>query len=173
MLQTWVKPHFQWMFPTLDNEMQGTRKLHIIHNNLCRNQIIYINSGLKNVKVVFAVVMQLKQHTEKKKKKKNLDRIPTHDLCYQVLCQVLWLYVWVCGSKSVTIQMGDIEQYFAVHVALFIMLCKVVLTFESEDEIFKGALYRYWLEVNAMAPRLSLYKVRNCLRIKRNPKIMV
>ena len=42
-----------------------------------------------------------------------------------------------------TIQMGDIEQYFAVHVAPFIMLCKVVLTFESEDEIFKGALSRY------------------------------
>ena len=36
-------------------------------------------------------------------------------------------------SYSVTIQMKAIEQYFPV--VLFIMLCKVVLTFESVDEI--------------------------------------
>ena len=34
---------------------------------------------------------------------------------------------------GVTIQMKVIEQYFPV--VLFIMLCKVVLTFESVDEI--------------------------------------
>ena len=37
--------------------------------------------------------------------------------------------------SSVTIQMKAIEQYFPV--VLFIMLCKVVLTFESVDEILK------------------------------------
>ena len=38
-------------------------------------------------------------------------------------------------SLSVTIQMKATEQYFPV--ALFIMLYKVFLTFESEDEILK------------------------------------
>ena len=38
-------------------------------------------------------------------------------------------------SSSVTIQMKATEQYFPV--VLFIMLCKVVLTFESVDEILK------------------------------------
>ena len=38
-------------------------------------------------------------------------------------------------SKSVTIQMKPTEQYFPV--VLFIMLYKVVLTFESMDEIPK------------------------------------
>ena len=38
-------------------------------------------------------------------------------------------------SLSVTIQMKATEQYFPV--VLFIMLYKVVLTFESVDEIFK------------------------------------
>ena len=37
--------------------------------------------------------------------------------------------------QSVSIQMKTTEQYFSV--ALFIMLQKVVLTFESVDEIFK------------------------------------
>ena len=37
--------------------------------------------------------------------------------------------------KSVTIQMKATEQYFSV--LLFIMLYKVVLTFESVDEILK------------------------------------
>ena len=36
-------------------------------------------------------------------------------------------------SYSVTIQMKTTEQYFPV--VLFIMLCKVVLTLESVDEI--------------------------------------
>ena len=39
------------------------------------------------------------------------------------------------ASRSVTIQMKAIEQYF--HVVLFIMLYKVVLTFQSVDEILK------------------------------------
>ena len=38
-------------------------------------------------------------------------------------------------SLSVTIQMKATEQYF--HVVLFIMLYKVVLTFDSVDEILK------------------------------------
>ena len=38
-------------------------------------------------------------------------------------------------SQSVTIYMKATEQYFSV--VLFIMLCKVVLTFESVDEILK------------------------------------
>ena len=42
----------------------------------------------------------------------------------------LWL-----KSLSVTIQMKATEQYFPV--VLFIMLYKVVLTFESVDEILK------------------------------------
>ena len=37
------------------------------------------------------------------------------------------------NSQSVTIQMKATEQH--LHVALFIMLQKVVLTFESVDEI--------------------------------------
>ena len=36
-------------------------------------------------------------------------------------------------SHGVTIQMKATEQYFPV--VLFIMLCKVILTFESVDEI--------------------------------------
>ena len=38
-------------------------------------------------------------------------------------------------SQSVTIQMKAIRQYFSV--VLFIMLYKVILTFESVDEILK------------------------------------
>jgi len=38
-------------------------------------------------------------------------------------------------SSSVTIQMKSTKQYFAA--MLFIVLCKVVLTFESVDEILK------------------------------------
>ena len=38
-------------------------------------------------------------------------------------------------SQSVTIQIKATEQYFPV--ALFIMLYKVILTFESVDEILK------------------------------------
>ena len=38
-------------------------------------------------------------------------------------------------SLSVTIQMKTIKQYFAV--ILFIMLYKIVLTFESVDEILQ------------------------------------
>ena len=38
-------------------------------------------------------------------------------------------------SLSVTIQINTIEQYFPV--VLFIMLCNVVLTFQSLDEILK------------------------------------
>ena len=42
--------------------------------------------------------------------------------------------LWI-KSSSVTIQMKATEQYFPV--VLFIKLYKVVLTFESVDEIFK------------------------------------
>ena len=42
--------------------------------------------------------------------------------------------MWI-KSKSVTIQMKAIKQYFPM--VLFIMLYKVVLTFESVDEILK------------------------------------
>ena len=38
-------------------------------------------------------------------------------------------------SESVTIQMKAIEQYFLV--VLFIMMCKVVPTFASGDEILR------------------------------------
>ena len=38
-------------------------------------------------------------------------------------------------SQSVAIQMKATEQYFPE--VLFIMLCKVILTFESVDEILK------------------------------------
>ena len=38
-------------------------------------------------------------------------------------------------SYGVTIQMKATEQYF--HMVLFIMLYKVILTFESVDEILK------------------------------------
>ena len=38
-------------------------------------------------------------------------------------------------SASVTIQMKATEQY--IPAVLFIMLCKMVLTFESVDEILK------------------------------------
>ena len=44
------------------------------------------------------------------------------------------LSLWM-KSRSVTIQMKATEQYFPV--VLFIMLYKVVLAFESVDEIFK------------------------------------
>ena len=44
------------------------------------------------------------------------------------------LSLWM-KSLSATIQMKSIEQYFPV--VLFIMLYKVVLTFESVDEILK------------------------------------
>ena len=41
------------------------------------------------------------------------------------------------GQKlsSVTIQMKATEQYFLIPVVLFIMLCKVVLPFETKDKI--------------------------------------
>ena len=50
---------------------------------------------------------------------------------------ILWsgfILLWM-KSSSVTIQMEDTEQYFPV--VLFIMLCNLVLTFESADEILK------------------------------------
>ena len=42
-------------------------------------------------------------------------------------------------SCSVTIQMKATDRYFPLHV-LFIMLYKVVLTFESVDEILLNAV---------------------------------
>ena len=50
-------------------------------------------------------------------------------------------YFWVCGwnhFKSVIIQMKAIEQYFLV--APFVLLCKMVPTFESVDEVVKCAI---------------------------------
>ena len=44
------------------------------------------------------------------------------------------LSLWM-KSKNVTIEMKATEQYFPV--LMFFMLCKVVLTFESVDEILK------------------------------------
>ena len=38
---------------------------------------------------------------------------------------------------TVTIQMKAVEQYIYFSVVLFIMLCKVVLTFESVDELLQ------------------------------------
>ena len=59
------------------------------------------------------------------------------------LCCIVWhgqlLSLWM-KSLSVTIQMKATEQYFPVQyfpVVLFIMLYKVILTFESVDEILK------------------------------------
>ena len=54
-----------------------------------------------------------------------------------LLCCTKWFYLlslWV-KSLSVTIQMKATEQYF--HVVMFIMLYKVVLSFESVSEILK------------------------------------
>ena len=54
-----------------------------------------------------------------------------------LLCCVRWfklLSVWM-KSLSATFQMNVNEQYFPV--VLFIMLCKVVQTFECVDEILK------------------------------------
>ena len=58
-------------------------------------------------------------------------------LWYCLLCCTRWFYLlslWM-KSWSVTIQMNATEQYFPV--VLFIMLYKVVLSFESVDEILK------------------------------------
>ena len=44
---------------------------------------------------------------------------------------LLRLSLWI-KSKSVTIRMKSIEQYFPA-----VLFCKVVLTFESVDEILK------------------------------------
>ena len=46
-------------------------------------------------------------------------------------------------SLSVTIQMKATEQYFPM--ALFIMLYKVVLTFESVDELLSSTFQSYCL----------------------------
>ena len=51
-------------------------------------------------------------------------------MAYSLLLLSLWI-----KSLSVTIQMKATEQYFPV--VLFIMLYKVVLTFESVDKILK------------------------------------
>ena len=63
-----------------------------------------------------------------------------------LLCCTRWFYLlslWI-NSYSVTIQMKATEQYFPV--VLFVMLHKVVLTFESVDEILKcdHSIESYW-----------------------------
>ena len=50
-------------------------------------------------------------------------------------CKVGLTYVSADETEGVTIQMKATEQYFPV--VLFIMLYKVVLTFEPVDEILK------------------------------------
>ena len=59
--------------------------------------------------------------------------LPELILCNYVM-RFLLLSLWM-KSYSVTIQMKATEQYFPV--VLFVMLYKVVLTFESVDEILK------------------------------------
>ena len=63
-------------------------------------------------------------------------------------------------SKSVTIQMKATGQYFPL--VLFIMLYKVVLTFESLDEILRGGFHlneSYWAVLFCGA---VYYAVRGC-----------
>ena len=57
-----------------------------------------------------------------------------HFLWYCLLCFARWFYLLRLRTKPlcVTIYMNAIEQCF--HVVLFIMLYKVVLTFESVDK---------------------------------------
>ena len=58
-------------------------------------------------------------------------------LWYRFFFCIRWFYLlslWI-KSLSVTIHMKATEQYFPV--VLFIMLYKVVLSFESVDEILK------------------------------------
>ena len=54
---------------------------------------------------------------------------------YCLLCYTRWFKLLILLMKhwSVTIQMKAIDQYF--HVVLFITLYKVVLSFNSVDEI--------------------------------------
>ena len=59
-----------------------------------------------------------------------LIKLSTQAFCDAAISKCLWMI-----SLSVTIQMKATEQYFPV--VLFIMLYKVVLTFESVDEILK------------------------------------
>ena len=56
-------------------------------------------------------------------------------------------------SSSVTIQMKANEQYFPV--VLFIKLYKVVLTFESVNEILNESYQQYF----PVVPQSTLYKV--------------
>ena len=54
---------------------------------------------------------------------------------YNLIKKLLPLFLTLWCMQSVSIQMKATEQYFPV--VLFIMLYKVVLTFESVDEILK------------------------------------
>ena len=60
-------------------------------------------------------------------------------------------------SWSGTIQMKAAKQYFPV--VLFVLLYKVVLTFESEDEILK-----YGIQVKATKPYFPVLSVLFCIR---------
>ena len=62
-------------------------------------------------------------------------------------------------SKSLTIQMKATEQYFPV--VLFIMLYKVILTFESVDKIWKydHSNESYWVQYFPVFLFIMLYKV--------------
>ena len=65
--------------------------------------------------------------------------------------------LWI-KSYSVTIQMKATEQYFSV--VLFIMLYKVVLTFESVDKILKCGHSKKLLSSTFLWCCFLLYKLR-------------
>jgi len=66
-------------------------------------------------------------------------------------------------SLSVAIQVNATEQYFPV--VLFIMLYKVVLTFESVDEILKcdRSNESYWAVLSCGAVYYAVQGGSNCL----------
>ena len=73
-------------------------------------------------------------------------------------------------SQSVTIQMKATEQYFLV--VLFIMLYKVVLTFESVDEILKcdHSKESYWA---VLSHRTVYYAAQGGSNLKSMEKILI
>ena len=70
-------------------------------------------------------------------------------------------------SYGVTIQMKATEQYFPV--VLFIMLYKVILTFESVDEILKcdhsNERYVYWAVLSRGAYYVVQHGYSLCLSV--------
>ena len=74
-------------------------------------------------------------------------------------------------SQSVTIQMNDAKQY--VPVVLFITLYKVILTFESVDEILKceHSNERYWAVISCGSVYYAAQGGSNFWVSGRNPKV--